>query len=47
LLIINKIFSETEELITNDILINEVSKPIKEGIKTVNKLFYKEKKNES
>ena len=46
LMIVNEIFSKTKEQLTNDILINEVSKPIKEGIKTVDKLFYKEKKNE-
>lgn len=46
LLIINKIFSETGEQLTNDILINEVSKPIREGMNIVNKLFNKEKKHE-
>ena len=46
LMIVNEIFSKTKEQLTNDILINEVSKPIKEGMNTVNKLFYKEKKNE-
>ena len=46
LMIINKIFSEAEKRLTNDILINEVSKPIREGMNTVNKLFYKEKENE-
>lgn len=47
LMIVNEIFSKTKKQLTNDILINEVSKPIKEGMNTVNKLFYKEKKNES
>ncbi len=46
LMIVNEIFSKTKKQLTNDILINEVSKPIKEGMNTVNKLFYKEKKNE-
>ncbi len=46
LLIVNKIFSKTKKQLTEDILINEVSKPIKEGMNTVNKLFIKEKRNE-
>jgi len=46
LMIVNKIFSKTKKHLTNDILINEVSKPIKEGMNTVNKLFKQEKKNE-
>jgi hypothetical protein len=47
LMIVSEIFSKTEKKLTNEILINEVSKPINEGINAVNKLFYKEKKNES
>lgn len=47
LLIVNKIFSKATQQLTDDILINEVSKPIKEGMNTVNKLFNKEKRNES
>ncbi|MCK5458047.1 MAG: hypothetical protein KAI45_13045 [Melioribacteraceae bacterium] len=46
LMIVNEIFSKTKKQLTNDILINEVSKPIKEGINTVNKLFKQEKRNE-
>ena len=46
LMIVNKIFSKTKNQLTNDILIKEVSKPIKEGMNTVNKLFKQEKKNE-
>ena len=46
LLIVNKIFSKATQQLTDDILINEVSKPIKEGMNTVNKLFNKEKRNE-
>ena len=45
-MIVNEIFSKTKKQLTNDILINEVSKPIKEGMNTVNKLFKQEKKNE-
>jgi len=47
LMIVNKIFNKTEDLIKYDILGNEVSKPIKAGMKTVNKLFKKEIKNET
>ncbi len=47
LLIVNNIFSKTEKHLTNNILINEVSRPIKEGINRVNKLFKKEIKNET
>ena len=46
LLIVNNIFSKTENKIKYDILTKEVSKPINEGMSTVNKLFKKEKKNE-
>ena len=46
LLIVNKIFSKTKKQLTDDILIKEVSKPIKEGMNTVNRLFKKEKRNE-
>ena len=46
LLIVNNIFSKTEDKIKYDILTNGVSKPIKDGMKTVNKLFKKEKRNE-
>jgi len=44
--IVNNIFSKTEDKIKYDILTNEVSKPIKEGMNTVNKLFNKENRNE-
>ncbi|MBU0475607.1 MAG: hypothetical protein KKF62_15775 [Bacteroidetes bacterium] len=44
--IVNSIFSKTENKIKYDILTEEVSKPIKEGMSTVNKLFKKEKENE-
>lgn len=47
LIIVNKIFSKTGSLIKYDILGNEVSKPIKNGMNTVNKLFNKEIKNET
>ena len=47
LMIVNEIFSKTKEQLTNDILINEVSKPIKDGMNTVNKLFKQEKQDES
>ncbi len=46
LLFVSKIFSKTTQQLTDDILINEVSKPIKEGMNTVNKLFNKDKRNE-
>jgi len=46
LMIVNKIFSKTKNQLTNDILIQEVSKPIKEGMNTVNKLFKQEKRDE-
>ena len=42
--IISNIFNKTETILKSDILYNEVSKPIKEGINTVNKLFNKETK---
>ncbi|MDA3860306.1 MAG: hypothetical protein PF445_03685 [Melioribacteraceae bacterium] len=44
--IVQNIFSKTEDKIKYDILTNEVSKPIKDGMNTVNKLFKKEKENE-
>jgi len=44
--IVNKIFNKTESIIKYDILKKEVSKPIKDGMNTVNKLFKKETKNE-
>ena len=46
LMIVNKIFSKTKNQLTNDILIQEVSKPIKKGMNTVNKLFKQEKRDE-
>ena len=46
LMIVNKIFSKTKDQLTNDILIKEVSKPIKEGMNTVNKLFKQENRDE-
>ena len=46
LMIVNKIFSKTKNQLTNDILIQEVSKPIEEGMNTVNKLFKQEKRDE-
>lgn len=46
LYIVNSIFSKTENKIKYDILTKEVSKPISEGMNTVNKLFKKENKNE-
>lgn len=45
--IVSNIFSKTGNKIKYDILTEEVSKPIKEGMSTVNKLFKKEKENES
>jgi hypothetical protein len=44
--IVNRIFTKTESIIKYDILTKEVSKPIKDGMNTVNKLFKKETKNE-
>jgi hypothetical protein len=46
LLFVNSIFTKTENKIKYDILTKEVSKPINEGMNTVNKLFKKENKNE-
>ena len=40
--IVSEIFSETGTTLKTDILYKEVSKPINEGINTVNKLFNKE-----
>lgn len=45
--IVNKIFNKTENFIRNDILAKEVSKPIKNGINTVDKLFKKETNDEN
>lgn len=42
--IVTNIFNKTEKVLKSDILYKEVSKPIKEGINTVNKLFNKETK---
>lgn len=47
LLIVSEIFSKTEDKIKYEILTEEVSKPINKGMNTVNKLFKKEKENES
>ncbi|MEN8191374.1 MAG: hypothetical protein ABFS12_01075 [Bacteroidota bacterium] len=40
--IVADIFDDTGKILKTDILYNEVSKPINEGINTVNKLFKKE-----
>ncbi len=37
--IVNKVFKSTTNSLANEILMDKVSKPINEGIKTVNKLF--------
>ena len=42
LAVINKVFSNTRNSLAKDILTDKVSKPINEGIETVNKLFKKE-----
>ena len=42
LMIVSNIFSKTGTTLKTDILYKEISKPINEGIKTVNKLFNKE-----
>ena len=48
LAIVSSIFSKTEESIKKDILIDKVSKPLNNGVTTVNNLFIeKEKKNEN
>jgi len=44
--IVNSIFTKAEDKIKYEILTEEVSKPINEGMNTINKLFKKEKKNE-
>ena len=48
LAIVGKVFSSTSKSLTEDIIGKKVSKPINEGIKTVNKLFIEEEnKNEN
>lgn len=48
LAIVSGIFSKTQNSLTNDIIISKVSKPINEGMNTVNKLFSeKENQNEN
>ncbi len=48
LAVVGKVFSSTRKSLKEDILVDKVSKPINEGIKTVNKLFTKEEiKNEN
>lgn len=42
--IVTNIFNKTETVLKSDILYKKVSKPISEGINTVNKLFNKETK---
>ncbi|PIQ10365.1 MAG: hypothetical protein COW71_03045 [Ignavibacteriales bacterium CG18_big_fil_WC_8_21_14_2_50_31_20] len=44
--IVNSIFTKTENKIKHEIFREEVSKPLNEGMNTINKLFKKEKKNE-